>query len=291
MNQVTVVGLGRMGRAMTRAFVHAQREVTVWNRTPARAQSLVSQGANVAPSLADAVAASEAVVVCLSDYSVWNALLEDPAIASRLSGRTLIQMSSGTPEQARETASRTKQQQATYLDAAILGAPEQIGTDVARILVSGSPTAFKAQRELLALLGKVQFVGDNPGAAAALDCAALTQSMMAIVALIHGIAVCEAEGVEPVQLVDMLAARDSARLGYLQAIAGAAGKRQYCDTQASLATWAAVAHHLKDISTHRGIAADVPDFLCRLFERATTRGLGDKDIAALMEEIRPPDAP
>jgi hypothetical protein len=51
------------------------------------------------------------------------------------------------------------------------------------------------------------FVGQSPGAASALDCATLTSSIMATIALIHGAALCESEGVEIEQLVAMVNAR------------------------------------------------------------------------------------
>lgn len=286
MNHVTVVGLGKMGTALAEAFLRAQLKVTVWNRTQLRSTPLAARGASVALSLSDAIVAADVIVICLSDYAAWDALASDPDISGALAGRTVIQLSSGTPQQARDGAARADAQGIAYLDGAVLAAPSSMGTQAARILVSGSQAVFEAKQALLAALGSVRFVGQSPGAAAALDCAALTNSMMSIVALIHGIAVCESEGVDPAQLVAMTTACDSARTGYMRAIAAAISGRNYDETQASLATWAAVAHHLNDISATNHVAADVPELLCGLFDRAIGRGFGDKDIAALMEVIR-----
>jgi 3-hydroxyisobutyrate dehydrogenase-like beta-hydroxyacid dehydrogenase len=64
---VTVVGLGLMGQALAEAFLCDGHPTTVWNRTAAKADRLVAQGAKLADSVGDAVAASPLVVVCVSD--------------------------------------------------------------------------------------------------------------------------------------------------------------------------------------------------------------------------------
>ena len=45
---VSVIGLGLMGSALAEALLNAGHEVTVWNRTPAKAEPLTSKGASVA---------------------------------------------------------------------------------------------------------------------------------------------------------------------------------------------------------------------------------------------------
>lgn len=52
---VTIIGLGPMGQAMARTLLTAGHDVTVWNRTPARAESLVGQGARLAATPAEAI--------------------------------------------------------------------------------------------------------------------------------------------------------------------------------------------------------------------------------------------
>ena len=64
---VTMLGLGAMGTALARTWLAAGHPLTVWNRTPARAAALAPEGARVAGSAAQAVAANTLVVVCLLD--------------------------------------------------------------------------------------------------------------------------------------------------------------------------------------------------------------------------------
>ena len=73
---VTVIGLGLMGQALAGAFLRAGHPTTVWNRTAAKAEQLVGEGAKLAGSVGDAVAASPLVVVCVSDYTAVRELFE-----------------------------------------------------------------------------------------------------------------------------------------------------------------------------------------------------------------------
>lgn len=76
---VSVLGLGLMGATLARTFVTAGHDVTVWNRSPGRAQPFTGT-AKVAGSAAEACAASPLVVVCLADQTACREVLETPAV-------------------------------------------------------------------------------------------------------------------------------------------------------------------------------------------------------------------
>ena len=78
---ITFIGTGPMGQAMVRALVKAGHEVTVWNRTPSKAEGL---GATVAPTVADALAASDVVFLSLTDYQVMFDLLDGQAVDGKV---------------------------------------------------------------------------------------------------------------------------------------------------------------------------------------------------------------
>ena len=65
---VTVIGLGSMGKALAGAFLQAGHRTTVWNRTPEKAGPLVARGAVLAPTVHAAVAASPLVITCLTGF-------------------------------------------------------------------------------------------------------------------------------------------------------------------------------------------------------------------------------
>src|SRR5688572_15625198 len=124
-NHVTVIGLGAMGQALAAAFLKNGHPTTVWNRTAEKADDLVAKGARRAATVAEAVLASPVVVVCVLDYDVVREILA-PA-GGALSGRAIVNLTNGTPQQARETAKWIAAQGADYLDGGIMATPPMIG--------------------------------------------------------------------------------------------------------------------------------------------------------------------
>ena len=99
MSDVSIIGLGAMGSALAEALLKSGLSVTVWNRSPAKAEAFVTQGAVAAASVKEAVEASKLAIACLLVYdTVYEAL--EPA-KDALAGRTLVNLTNGTPAQAR----------------------------------------------------------------------------------------------------------------------------------------------------------------------------------------------
>ena len=176
MTAVTCIGLGLMGAALARALLAAGHSITVWNRSPGRAEALVGLGAQEARTFADALAASPVVVICIDNYASTRALLEPEGKAGHLAGKTVVSLTTGTPREAEELSVWVATQGARYLDGAILCGPKEIGTKGGEVLFSGDALAWQAAGPLLACLaGKVRNAGLGVGDAAALDLAWLTK--------------------------------------------------------------------------------------------------------------------
>ncbi|MFI0354308.1 NAD(P)-binding domain-containing protein [Actinomadura sp. 9N407] len=169
---VTILGLGAMGAGLAAALLEAGHPVTVWNRTPEKADDLVARGAVRAATVADAVVASPLVIACLLDYSVMNTLL-DP-VSDTLSGRDLVNLTNGTPEHARTAAAWAEGHGIRYVDGGIMATPPLIGGPDAFILYSGSQAAFDPHQATLEHLGATRYLGDDPGLAPLYDLALLT---------------------------------------------------------------------------------------------------------------------
>lgn len=285
-NKVSVIGLGLMGTALAEAFLKRPLTVTVWNRTPSRSHALKARGATVASTVIGAVTASDVVIVCVSNYAATNELFRTGEVGAALNGKTLIQLSSGTPKEARDTAAWAREIGAEYMDGAILAYPIHIGTATAQILISGSAEVFRQHRDLLEAIGTPVFVGLGAGGAAALDCAGLISSMTSIIGLIHGIALCESEGVETEKLVSLINAYLPMQADLNRDMAERIRAEKYDSPQASLKTWAGVARHFVHIAQENRLAIDVPRFIADLLERALAEGLGEQEISSLVKIIR-----
>ncbi len=95
MDRIGLVGLGRMGAAIAGRLLTAGLTLTVWNRTPERAESVVAQGASLAPSLPDLVAASDVVLTILTDDDAVATVFSGDRglLAGPVTGKLFVEMS------------------------------------------------------------------------------------------------------------------------------------------------------------------------------------------------------
>lgn len=281
-----------MGSAVARALLAAGHPVMVWNRTSARSAALAADGARSAESPEAAIRDAAIVLSILSDYEATDAILRTPGSIDALRGKALVQLASGSPRLARETAAWAAAHGLGYLDGAIMATPNFIGRPEAAILYSGDADVFEAHRATLERLGgATTFVGQDPGLASALDTALLTQMWGALAGGLQAVAIAEVEAApfeallaqftafKPVvdgALLDLL---ERARTGRL---AGDA------DTLASIGVHYGAYRHLLDICEARGLDQGFPRALDDIFRRALADGRSEDDFAALLTYVRPP---
>ncbi|WP_406200778.1 NAD(P)-binding domain-containing protein [Streptomyces sp. NBC_01017] len=193
---VTVLGLGPMGRALAGAFLAGGLRTTVWNRTPGRDGELLGRGAIGALSAAEAVGASELVVVCVVNYDAADAVLRQDAVTGALKGRTVVNLTADTPARARDTAAWADAHGIRYLDGAIMTPATTIGTSDAVFLHSGPEDLYREHRPVLDVLGGTHtHLGGDIGRAAAYDVALLDIFWTAMSGYAHALAVARAEGI------------------------------------------------------------------------------------------------
>src|SRR3712207_3205616 len=99
MTDVTVLGTGLMGTAIARALLAEGFHVSVWNRTAAKTEPLIAEGAAGVKSAAAAVSASPLTIVMVSDYAAVHALLDDLPDTGFPEGHVVLNLTTGAPEQ------------------------------------------------------------------------------------------------------------------------------------------------------------------------------------------------
>lgn len=276
-----MLGLGVMGSAIARALVNAGHSLTVWNRTRSKVEAFIALGAASPEDVAEAVKASPIILVCIDNYSATQQLIGEERVSCHLSGRTLVQLSTGSPREALESESWISATGADYLVGAIMPYPDGIGTKEAQILFSGPPGTFQRCKPLLDCLGgDLRYLGANIGAAATVNMALLTHELCVYLGALHGVQICRSEGVGVDVLSSMFPENDWARHLTQVIHAGA-----YDSPGATIGVWSEALGAIRDQAGDRGINAEIPAFLAALLDRAITAGLGGKDIAALIEVL------
>ncbi|MFD6273276.1 NAD(P)-dependent oxidoreductase [Nocardia asteroides] len=201
--RVSVLGLGAMGAALAQALLAGGHEVTVWNRTAARAEPLVSAGALLAAHPAEAMGAADLVILCLLDDAAVREHLE-PA-ADRLRGRTVVNLTTTTPEQARALGRWAAEREIALIDGGIMAVPSMIGGPRSFVLYSGVPAAFERYRTVLEVFGRAEFVGADPGAAAMYDVSILGGMYAMFAAFQQGGAMVRTTGGSAARLAALMA--------------------------------------------------------------------------------------
>jgi 3-hydroxyisobutyrate dehydrogenase-like beta-hydroxyacid dehydrogenase len=189
---VTVLGLGAMGSALATTLLDAGHAVTVWNRTPARAADLSARGAEAASAIGAAVTADQLIVACLFDHASVHETL-DPVVAE-MRGRTLVNLTTTTPNEARELAAWAAEHGIDYLDGAIMATPHMIGAPEASILYSGPRETFDAVRPVVDRWATSTYDGEDPGLASLFDLALLSGMYTMFAGFLHGAAMAGSAG-------------------------------------------------------------------------------------------------
>lgn len=184
MSGLTLVGLGSMGAAIGHAFLKAGIKLTVWNRTTTRpaVQELIEAGALFEPDLPTALATSPTTLFCVLSYeNIDNLLnqLKKTGAENVLHNKTIINLTNGTPRQARELHENMHQSfnVARYFDGGIMVTPQAVGQPFAIVFISGKDdeTSFNDShaKYVVSQIGAPQYIASDPGAAALYDLALL----------------------------------------------------------------------------------------------------------------------
>jgi 3-hydroxyisobutyrate dehydrogenase-like beta-hydroxyacid dehydrogenase len=281
----TFLGLGAMGSALATAALAAGRPALVWNRDPRRAQTLRERGASVAGSVQEAVAGSGAIVACLYDHQSVHDVL-DP-VAAGLSGRTVINLATTTPNESREFAAWAAERGITYLDGAIMTVPQMIGGPGSAILYSGSVAAFERHRALLDLWGESSYFGSDAGMASLYDMAMLTGMYTMFAGFMHGAAMVGSEGVSATEFAARQAPFLAAMAGGVAGFAATIDAKDYAGTgQQSLRFTETALAALMRASTEQGVDAGVLRPVHDIVRRQIAAGFGDQGTARVFEELR-----
>lgn len=284
MSDVTVIGLGAMGSALVQALLNAGHTVTAWNRTPKMMSAVEALGARCVSDCAEAIRSSPVVMVCVSDYNAFSGILEQSGVSQIMDGRVIINLSTGTPDEVRAADERVTKSDAAYLDGAILVYPATVGNPAAQILVAGPDEAYhKCERLLQSLGGDLRYLGSNIAAAAALDLAFLSRLMATVCGTIHGVLICETEGVSVDQFATLFPAGDRGRT-VAQAISDDNFDVGVLGATAAVSRGALTRLH--DQAESAGINSEIPDLLLDLLNRAINAGYGEEETAALIKVLR-----
>lgn len=285
MSEITLIGLGPMGSALGTALLTKGHDVTVWNRTASKADALVEAGARRAETSAAAVSASPLIVVCLSRYEAAQEVLESQA--EKLAGRSIVNLSSGTPKQARDAHAWAAAHEIGFLSGAIMVPTNIVGSPDALFFYGGDQAVFGTFSDpLRSMGGDARYLGSDAALALLYNTSLLGLYWSTMAGFFHAAALVGSAGVKAETFVK--AAQDflsvpSSIMGHLASHIDAG---QYPGDAGRLVMDATAMDHLRQASEEQGIGTRVPDFLRSLAEDAIKEGRGNDNLGTLVEVMR-----
>jgi 3-hydroxyisobutyrate dehydrogenase-like beta-hydroxyacid dehydrogenase len=285
--KIAFLGLGIMGSRMAANLARAGHQLTVWNRTQARAEQFVADhGGTLAHTPAQAAADVEVVFTMVVDgQQVEHVLFDDPngAVHSASPGTLFVDCSTIGPHYARSIGARLAEQGIGFLDAPVTGSSPRAEDGTLTFMVGGEAPDFERARPLFDAMGKL-----------IVHCGELGQGQ--IVKLINNaVAAANAAVVGEARLV---AARSGVDLDALTTVmAAGSGSSAMLELKApamrahDYTTLFKTEHMLKDVRLclDHGQAVGAPFQAAALAREILTaamgRGLGDADFAALIEVL------
>ncbi len=214
---VGFAGLGIMGAPMARNLLRAGFPLVVWNRTAARAEALVADGAERAASPRELVERADVTITILSDspdvaevYRAADGLLAGVTSRGRDRSRrereapVLVDMSTIAPRVARELAAETADRGAAMLDAPVSGGDVGARAGTLSIMVGGDADALARARPVLEAVGtRITHVGPSGSGQVVKACNQIVVAL-ALEALGEALVLGSKAGVDPAAIIEAL---------------------------------------------------------------------------------------
>jgi len=161
--KLAFLGLGVMGYPMAGHLARAGHDVTVYNRTVAKAEQWVAQhGGRLARTPEDAAAAAEVVMMCVgNDDDVRS--VAGRALVTMRAGTTLVDHTTASAEVAREMHAQAKTRGVGFLDAPVSGGQAGAANGTLTIMVGGEADDYARAEPLLAHYARAVTLMGGPG--------------------------------------------------------------------------------------------------------------------------------
>lgn len=158
------IGVGRMGSHMSRRLVAAGHKVVVYDADPRALQQATASGASAAHSPADVASQAEIVLTSLPTPDIVKAVaLSSDGIVAGKKAKIFIDLSTTGPRVAGEVAKGLAEKGIVAVDAPVSGGPSGADKGTLAVMVSGPKRLAAELTPILSVIGKVFWVGEEPG--------------------------------------------------------------------------------------------------------------------------------
>jgi 3-hydroxyisobutyrate dehydrogenase len=286
MEQIGFAGLGRMGQIMAGRLLAAGFPVTVYNRTRAKAEGLLTQGAEWADTAAELATRSDIVLTILTDDRAVEQMYgaERGLLAGECAGKLFVEMSTVRTSTTLALRPRVEQRGARLLDAPVSGTLEPARQGQLLALVGGLAEDLERARPALeALCRRIAHMGPS-GSGTTMKLALNMPMAIFWAGLAEAMAMGHQFGLDRAQMLDLyldspvalpaLRAKAPLLLGAPHEVAfDVTGVRK--DLLAMIAT-----------GQDAGVPTPTGSAALALFAAATAAGYGERDLIYVVEYVQ-----
>ena len=279
---ISVIGLGSMGFALAETLLKADFNISVWNRTSSKAQKLENKGANICSTPNEAFKNSQFIVASLSNYEAWNNIIDSNQIDMDLSGKTIIQLTTGSIEEVTALNDWVKKYNGDLLEGIISCFPSQIGTEESLILLAGSDSSINNCKDIISILSpQYKNLGSNLIAPTVLSRAFLSGALGGLIGMMNGAVLCQKADISLDDFKEIYMDRSSIIEQESKRIIDAISTEDTKNTEASVSAWGHGQEALLAISKTLDSNIDFQLALNKLFKKTIEAGLKDHDLSAM----------
>lgn len=284
---IAFLGLGLMGSGMARRLLDANFSVTVYNRNPAKAAPLASAGARMATSPREAAEKAGVIISMLADdaaaRAVW--LGADGALASVSAGTICVECSTASVGWVRELSAAVLARDSEFLDAPVTGSRDQAAAGQLNFLVGGPESTLEKARGVLAPMAKSVTSIGPVGSGALIKLINNFVCGVQIAALAEGMAMIERGGLDRAKAIEVITG-GSPGSPLVKTVAARMAKPDYTPNFL-LRLMAKDLTYAQQEATGQSLNLTTATAALEVFETAIKSGHGEKDIAAVVEPLRP----
>lgn len=205
--RIGFIGLGNMGSPMAGNLIKAGHLLTVYNRTPSRAEKFRSLGGRIAASPAEAASDAEVLITMLADDRAVEEVIFAPGngLQSLPAGAVHISMSTISVDMSRRLMNAHQEKRQHYIAAPVFGRPEAAAAAKLFIVAAGPARQIEVCRPLFDALGQKTFFADEDASAA--NVIKLTGNFMitaVIESLAEAFALIRKSGIDPNDFLEII---------------------------------------------------------------------------------------
>ncbi|MUM16427.1 NAD(P)-dependent oxidoreductase [Mycobacterium sp. CBMA271] len=263
---VAVIGLGPMGQSTVKSLLKAGYDVTVWNRSSAKADAMEELGARKASTVAEALQAGAVTLISLTHYAAMYDVLGQAE--SALEGTTIVNLSSDSPEKARAGSAWVTERGAAFLSAGYMSQGDDITHPLSYLLVSGPQNLVTKHEDLLNTLSPVHYVGPDYGFSQVYYQSLLTLLHPAMLSFEQALAMVARSGGDPERYVGYAVNFVESLKAFFVQFAEATKVADGVEDLAMLKMMDAGAQHIIDASEEVGVDATLSHAAQSIWRRA-----------------------